>query len=252
MAITRIPLIALWCVIAVALILIGPTQATAQQPDVSATRTISPSPVPASGGELTVAVDITGSYGVGSVVEMLPAEFIYVPGSVVPSDITATESGETATGQAVTFSLLGEQSFTYKVTAPGSPGQHEFSGGLTYGIDKTFVQIDTTTLVVEDAAPTTVSATRSISPSPVPASGGELTVTVDITGSYGVGSVVEMLPAEFIYVPGSVVPSDITASASGETAIRAGGDVLPAGRAVLHLQGDCTGLARAARVLRWC
>ena len=88
MAITRIPLVALWCVIAVVLVLIGPTQATAQQPGVSASRTISPSSVPATGGTITVTVNIVGFYGVGSVVETLPAwGFEYVSNSVTPSDI---------------------------------------------------------------------------------------------------------------------------------------------------------------------
>ena len=181
---------------------------------VSATRSISPSSVPASGGTVTVTVNIVGSYGVGSVVETLPpAEgFEYVSGSVVPSDIAPT-----ASGREVTFPLVGEQSFTYDVTVPASPGEHTFSGALTYGLDRTVAQIGETTVTVDAAPPTTVSATRSISPSSVPASGGTVTVTVNIVGSYGVGSVVETLPpAEgFEYVSGSVVPSDIAPTASG-------------------------------------
>ena len=180
----------------------------------SATRSISPSSVPASGGTVTVTVNIVGSYGVGSVVETLPlAEgFEYVSGSVVPSDIAPT-----ASGREVTFPLVGEQSFTYDVTVPASPGEHTFSGALTYGLDRTVAQIGETTVTVDAAPPTTVSATRSISPSSVPASGGTVTVTVNIVGSYGVGSVVETLPpAEgFEYVSGSVVPSDIAPTASG-------------------------------------
>ena len=209
MAIMRVPLVALWCAIALVLMLIGPTQATAQQGP-SASRTISPSPVPAGGGEVTVTVNIAGSYGVGSVVETLPVGFAYVPGSVTPSDITTTVSG-----RDVAFSLLGEQSFTYRVTAPPSPGQHRFSGVLTYGIDKTQVQVGMTTVTVEGTVPTGVSASRTISPSSVPESGGEVTVTVNIAGSYGVGSVVETLPVGFAYVPSSVTPSDITTTVSG-------------------------------------
>ena len=41
----------------------------------------------------------------------------------------------------MTFSLLGEQSFTYSVMAPASVGTHVFSGALTYGIDKTQVSV---------------------------------------------------------------------------------------------------------------
>ena len=212
MAIKRTSLVALCCAIAVVIGLIGFTHATAQQP--GATRSINPSSVPASGGTVTVTVDIVGSYGIGSVVETLPPAdgFQYVSGSVMPSDITATESG-----REVTFSLVGESSFTYDVTVPASPGEHTFDGALTYGVDKTVAQIGETTVTVEEAAAATVSATRSIRPSSVPASGGRVTVTVDIVGSYGIGSVVETLPPAggFRYVSGSVVPSDITPTESG-------------------------------------
>ena len=181
---------------------------------VSATRSISPSSVPASGGTVKVTVNIVGSYGVGSVVETLPSAegFEYVSGSVVPSDIAPT-----ASGREVTFPLVGEQTFTYDVTVPASPGEHTFSGALTYGIDRTVAQIGETTVTVDAAPSTTASATRSISPSSVPASGGTVKVTVNIVGSYGVGSVVETLPSAegFEYVSGSVVPSDIAPTASG-------------------------------------
>ena len=214
MAITRTVMVALSCLTAVGIGLIGSTQAAAQQPGVSATRSISPSSVPASGGTVKVTVNIVGSYGVGSVVETLPrAEgFEYVSGSVVPSDIAPT-----ASGREVTFPLVGEQSFTYDVAVPASPGEHTFSGALTYGLDKTVAQIGETTVTVDAAPSITASATRSISPSSVPASGGTVKVTVNIVGSYGVGSVVETLPpAEgFEYVSGSVVPSDIAPTASG-------------------------------------
>ena len=201
MAITRIPLVALWCAIALVLVLMGPTQANAQQ-GVSASRSISPSPVPVGGDEATVTINIAGYSGIGSVVETLPAGFSYVVGSVIPADLEPMVSG-----REVTFSLVSETSFTYRVTAPASPGPHEFSGVLAYGIDKTPVQIGTTTLMVEGTAPTGVSASRSISP--VPAGGGEATVRINIAGYSGIGSVVETLPAEFSYVVGSVIPADL-------------------------------------------
>ena len=76
---------------------------------------ITPGSVPASGGTVAVTVNIAGGYGIGSVVETLPAGgFEYVSGSVVPSDIMPTESG-----REVTFPLVGESSFTYDVTVPG-------------------------------------------------------------------------------------------------------------------------------------
>ena len=180
----------------------------------SATRSINPTSVPASGGTVTVTVNIAGAYGVGSVVETLPlAEgFEYVPGSVMPSDIAPT-----ASGREVTFNLVGEPSFTYDVTVPALPGEHTFDGALTYGVDKMVAPIGETTVTVDAAPSTTASATRSINPTSVPASGGTVTVTVNIAGAYGVGSVVETLPLAggFEYVPGSVMPADIAPTASG-------------------------------------
>ena len=47
-----------------------------------------------------------------------------------------------------------------------------------------------------------VTVTRSIQPDSVPAGGGVVTVTIDINGNYGIGSVVEKLPPDFTYVEG--------------------------------------------------
>ena len=80
---------------------------------------------------MTVTISITGEYGIGSVAENLPAGFSYVDGSVFPSDITVGGSGRN-----VTFSLIGENSFSYRANTSASAGQHPFSGTLTYGIDK--------------------------------------------------------------------------------------------------------------------
>ena len=61
-----------------------------------------------------------------------------------------------------------------------------------------------------------VTVTRSIQPDSVPAGGGVVTVTIDINGNYGIGSVVEKLPPDFTYVEGSVTPSDITPESAGQ------------------------------------
>ena len=195
----------------VALGLMGITQVTAQQQSgVSATRSFNPSPVPAGGGEVSVTISITGNYVIGAVTETLPAGFSYVDEPVVPSDITVTE-----TGQKVTFALVGERSFTYKVTAPGTAGPHEFYGELTYGIEKNKVPIRATSVTVQQAQ-SGVSATRSFNPSPVPAGGGEVSVTISITGNYVIGAVTETLPAGFSYVDEPVVPSDIIVTEDGQ------------------------------------
>ena len=106
--IRKISLVVLLCVIALGLGSTGLAQA--QQPSVSVTRSINPDSVPAGGGVVTVTIGINGSYGIGSVVEKLPADFSYVSGSVMPSDITVDVSG-----QDLTFSLVGESSFSYRV-----------------------------------------------------------------------------------------------------------------------------------------
>ena len=78
------------------------------------------------GSTLTVTITV-GDYGrLGRVVETLPAGFAYVEDSITPSDI-----GVVVDGQTVTFTFVGETSFTYRVTAPSSRGTYSFSGVLT-------------------------------------------------------------------------------------------------------------------------
>ena len=105
---------------------------------ITVTRGISPSSVPAEGGEVTVTINIDGAYGVGSVVEKLPAGFNYVGGSVMPTDIEPEVDG-----QDVRFPLLGELSFTYKVMTSASAGPHNFPSGskLVYGLDRNEVTV---------------------------------------------------------------------------------------------------------------
>ena len=105
----------------------------AQQSTVRVTRSINPDSVSAGGGVVTVTIGINGAYGIGSVVEKLPSGFTYVAGSVTPSDITPEIAG-----QDLTFPLVGESSFSYRVNTSTSSGQHRFPSGsqLTYGVDR--------------------------------------------------------------------------------------------------------------------
>ena len=131
LVITKISLVILSCVIALGLASAGLAQA--QVPSVTVTRSINPDSVSAGGGVVTVRIGISGGYGVGSVVEKLPPDFTYVPGSVTPSDITPESAG-----QDLTFPLVGETSFSYRVNTSISSGEHQFPSGsqLTYGLDK--------------------------------------------------------------------------------------------------------------------
>ena len=96
--IRKISLVVLLCVIALGLGSTGLAQA--QEPSVTVTRSINPDSVPADGGVVTVTISINGSYGIGSVVEKLPADFSYVSGSVMPSDITVAGSHQRRARQA--------------------------------------------------------------------------------------------------------------------------------------------------------
>jgi hypothetical protein len=158
-------------------------------------------------------------------VERLPAGFSYVDESVMPAYIMATPTTG-VDGQDVSFSLVGESSFTYRVMTSATAGAHSFPSGskLVYGIDRDEVVTggdDRVKLVygvdtVEAAQPSGITVTRGISPSSVPAEGGEVTVTITITGAYSIGSVVEKLPAGFNYVGGSVIPTDIEPEVDGQ------------------------------------
>ena len=124
--------LALFAGIVVALGLMGLQQAAAQS-GITVMRGISPSSVPAEGGEVTVTINISGYNGIGSVEETLPSGFSYVDGSVMPSDLTPTRDG-----QKWTFFLIDETSFTYRVMTSASAGPHNFPSGskLIYGADK--------------------------------------------------------------------------------------------------------------------
>ena len=89
----------------------------------SASRTLPQSVMP--GSQFNVTVDISG-VAVGSLVETLPAGFSYVAGSGTPALSTPT-----ASGQDVTFTLIGISTISYSVTASDVAGVHGFSGTLS-------------------------------------------------------------------------------------------------------------------------
>ena len=184
---------------------IGASSVTVEQPStsVSASRSFDMSTVDA-GGELEVTIGISDGYGgIGQVVETLPAGFTYVTGSSAlvldENNIPVDGSGR----QMVPFSLVGETTFTYMVdVSSDAMPPHTFSGVFTYGIGKDTVNIGASSVTVEQPS-TSVSASRSFDTSTVDA-GGELEVTIGISGEYGgIGQVVETLPAGFTYVSGS-------------------------------------------------
>ena len=206
--------------IAVLLGMLGVMQVAVAAQHVSVTRSFDTGSVTA-GGELDVTIDISGVYGgIGQVVETLPAGFSYVSGSSAlvldENDITVDGSGR----QMVPFSLVGERTFTYKVAVSSDAmPPHTFSGVFTYGFEKDMVEIGASSVTVEQPS-TSVSASRSFDTTGSVTAGGELDVTIDISGVYGgIGQVVETLPAGFSYVSGSSAlvldENDITVDGSG-------------------------------------
>ena len=75
------------------------------------------------GGRLEVTIAVSDYGGFGQVVETLPEGFSYEG-----SDLS--EAAVTVEGQTVAFTLLGEERFTYTITAPSAEGPHSFSGVL--------------------------------------------------------------------------------------------------------------------------
>ena len=74
-----------------------------------------------AGAEVTVTITLEGLGGFGQVTETLPDGFAYVSSSL------ADEQVESADG-TVTFTILGENSFTYTVTASDMDGDNAISG----------------------------------------------------------------------------------------------------------------------------
>ena len=157
----------------------------------------------APGDELTVTIEAM-SYGAsGEVVETLPTGFSYVEGS---SDLVASAVG--VSGQDVTFTLAGEASFTYKVTASDTVDDYTFSGVLKNENDVSVEVVGDSSVSVEAVA-ATHTASRSFSAMSVPP-GADVVVTITATGYGSLGQVEETLPAGFSYVDGS---SSLAASA---------------------------------------
>ena len=171
--------------------------------DPAATRSISASQVDA-GGTLNVTVDASNYGQAGAVTETLPSGFTYGSSTHPGSQVTTT-------GQDVRFTLFGETSVSYTVTASSQPGTYSFSGVLT-DFDRTAYDVGGDTDVSVLAAAGGPSASRSF-PSEYVAPDGELVVTVSASNYGQFGAVTETLPAGFAYLSSS--HSDV--SASGQT-----------------------------------
>jgi hypothetical protein len=166
----------------------------------------------AAGEEVVVTIEVSGYGDSGTVAETLPDGFAYVS--------TSLDEAAAADGQAVTFTLPAEDdeatSFTYTVTASDTAGNYTFMGVLTDEDGTTANVGGAMTVTVEAAAPPAgFNASRSFAPASV-ASGGEVEVTIAVSGYGAFGEVKEMLPAGFTYVSSSLDDAAVTES-SGQT-----------------------------------
>ena len=94
----------------------------AAQGSASATRSFPPATV-ATGGQVTVTINAANYGSSGTVTERLPQGFSYLSSSLDSERVDVNP-------QEVEFTLQGETSFTYAVTAPSTAGSYTFSGTL--------------------------------------------------------------------------------------------------------------------------
>ena len=118
------------------------------------------------------------------------------------SSLSASQVNES--GQNVRFTLQGDDSFTYTVTASSTPGSYDFSGTLR-DFDKTDHTVGGATRVTVEGP----SATRSFSSTSV-ARGGMVVVSIRATNYGQAGGVTETLPTGFSYVSSSLRASQVT------------------------------------------
>ena len=76
------------------------------------------------GGRVVVTIAASGYGAAGGITETLPAGFSYVNSSLDDSQVSELGNNQ------VRFTLQGDSSFTYTVTASDTPGPYTFSGTL--------------------------------------------------------------------------------------------------------------------------
>ena len=158
------------------------------------------------GGSVTVTITAGNYGGAGAVTETLPAGFSYVSSNLGSEQVTETDA------RTVRFTLQGDASFTYTVTASSTAGNYDFSGVLRDS-DRTDHDVGGANMVtVEAAAPPPEdepSATRSFDKTTVEP-GGSVTVTITAGNYGGAGAVTETLPVGFSYVSSSLGSEQVT------------------------------------------
>ena len=137
----------------------GATSVTVQLPSGPASRAFAPTQVLA-GGTVTVTINAGDYGGFGRVTETLPTGFTYVSSSL--DAVQVMELG----GNRVRFTLQGEESFTYEVTAPTVLNTYIFLGVLTNS-DRVDTSVGgTSSIRVGTAAPPPPAPATPVPPPP--------------------------------------------------------------------------------------
>ena len=169
----------------------------AAQAGASADRSFSPASV-GPGGEVVVSITADNYGTAGAVTEMLPAGFTYESSSLPDNQVKVT-------GQQARFTLFGDTSFTYTVTASSEAGSHTFSGTLRDFDSQNYDVGGASTVTVVVPQP---GATRSFNPATV-APGGQVVVRIAASNYGQAGGVTEMLPEGFTYVSSSLPDNQV-------------------------------------------
>ena len=141
-----------------------PEPTPGDEQDASASRSFPPASV-APGGRVVVTITADNYGQAGGVTETLPAGFTYVS-----STLDADQVAET--GREVRFTLQGDDSFMYTVTASSVAGSHTFSGTLRdFDRDDTPVGGDSSVTVRASSSGSAARASRSFD-NPSVAQGG--------------------------------------------------------------------------------
>lgn len=128
----------------------------------TATRTLPEEPVPV-GESFTLEIEALHYGYFGNIVETLPEEFVYEDSTLNPGSVEVEDN-------MVKFSLEGETSFTYTVTAPDTEGTYTFSG-ILMDEDKNEYDIDGNTEIEvgEKSGEVTVGASNITAWNPIEA-----------------------------------------------------------------------------------
>ena len=170
------------------------------------------------GGQVVVTIAASDYGAAGGITETLPAGFSYVNSSLDDSQVSELGNNQ------VRFTLQGDSSFTYTVTASDTPGPYTFSGTLR-DADRTDHTVGGDSRVTVNTPPeqATPSASRSFDSASVDP-GGQVVVTIAASDYGAAGGITETLPAGFSYVNSSLDDSQVSELGNNQVRFTLQGD----------------------------